>query len=148
MGVRRSWRAGADCKSVGLSLRWFESTHSHQNINTRQTAGIYILSCGIWIRPYNRQIVWFGTSASARSERGPPQCIAVGITIHPLPPKHKPTRWSVFILCWSGEMRTTGSTMSRFDKHRAVKSSGMPHIRRDNAVRGNPAAHQNTNRRE
>ena len=33
-------------------------------------------------------------------------------------------------------MRTTGSTMSRFDKHRAVKSSGMPHSRRDNAVRG------------
>ena len=30
LGVRRSWRAGADCKSVGLSLRWFESTHSHQ----------------------------------------------------------------------------------------------------------------------
>ena len=26
--------------------------------------------------------------------------IAVGITIHPLPPKHKPTRWSVFVLCW------------------------------------------------
>ena len=23
--MRRSWRAGADCKSVGLSLRWFES---------------------------------------------------------------------------------------------------------------------------
>ena len=44
-------------------------------------AGIYILSCGIWIRPYNRQIVWFGTSALARSERGPPQFIAVGITI-------------------------------------------------------------------
>ena len=43
-------------------------------------------------------------------------------------------------------MRTTGSTMSRFDKHRAVKSSGMPHSRRDNAVRGNPAAHKNTNR--
>ena len=42
-------------------------------------------------------------------------------------------------------MRTTGSTMSRFDKHRAVKSSGMPHSRRDNAVRGNPAAHQNKN---
>ena len=35
-------------------------------------------------------------------------------------------------------MRTTGSTMSRFDKQRAVKSSGMPHSRRDNAVRGNP----------
>ena len=98
--MRRSWRAGADCKSVGLSLRWFESTHSHQNINTRQMAGIYILSCGIWIRPYNRQIVWFGTSALARSERGPPQFIAVGITIHPLPPKHKPTGWSVFVLCW------------------------------------------------
>ena len=43
-------------------------------------------------------------------------------------------------------MRTTGSTMSRFDKQGAVKSSGMPHSRRDNAVRGNPAAHQNTNR--
>ncbi len=54
---------------------------AHQNINTRQMAGIYILSCGIWIRPYNRQIVWFGTSALARSERGPPQFIAVGITI-------------------------------------------------------------------
>lgn len=73
LGVRRSWRAGADCKSVGLSLRWFESTHSHQNINTRHLAGVYILRCGIRIRPYNRQIVWFGTSASARSERGPPQ---------------------------------------------------------------------------
>ena len=35
-------------------------------------------------------------------------------------------------------MRTTGSTMSRFDKQRAVKSSGMPRSRRDNAVRGNP----------
>ena len=35
-------------------------------------------------------------------------------------------------------MRTTGSTMSRFDKQRAVKSLGMPHSRRDNAVRGNP----------
>ena len=35
-------------------------------------------------------------------------------------------------------MRTTGSTMSRFDKQRAVKSSGMPHSRRYNAVRGNP----------
>ena len=35
-------------------------------------------------------------------------------------------------------MRTTGSTMSRFDRQRAVKSSGMPHSRRDNAVRGNP----------
>ena len=33
-------------------------------------------------------------------------------------------------------MRTTGSTMSRFDKQRAVKSLGMPHSRRDNAVRG------------
>ena len=54
---------------------------AHQNINTRQMAGIYILSCGIWIRPYNRQIVWFGTSALARSERGPPQFIAVEITI-------------------------------------------------------------------
>ena len=42
-------------------------------------------------------------------------------------------------------MRTTGSTMSRFDKQRAVKSLGMPHSRRDNAVRGNPAAHQNQN---
>ncbi len=30
LGVRRSWRAGADCKSVVLRLRWFESTHSHQ----------------------------------------------------------------------------------------------------------------------
>ena len=28
--------------------------------------------------------------------------------------------------------------MSRFDKQRAVKSSGMPRSRRDNAVRGNP----------
>ena len=35
-------------------------------------------------------------------------------------------------------MRTTGSTMSRFDRQRAVKSLGMPHSRRDNAVRGNP----------
>ena len=35
-------------------------------------------------------------------------------------------------------MRTTGSTMSRFDKQCAVKSSGMPRSRRDNAVRGNP----------
>ena len=42
-------------------------------------------------------------------------------------------------------MRTTGSTMSRFDKQRAVKSSGMPHSRRENAVRGNPASHQNKN---
>lgn len=32
LGVRRSWRAGADCKSVGLSLSWFESSHSHQKI--------------------------------------------------------------------------------------------------------------------
>ena len=44
-------------------------------------------------------------------------------------------------------MRTTGSTMSRFDKQRAVKSLGMPHSRRDNAVRGNPAVHQNINTR-
>ena len=29
-GARRSRRAGADCKSVVLRLRWFESTHSHQ----------------------------------------------------------------------------------------------------------------------
>ena len=43
-------------------------------------------------------------------------------------------------------MRTTGSTMSRFDKRRAVKSSGMPRSRRDNAVRGNPAAHQKIHR--
>ena len=35
LGVRRSWRAGADCKSVGLSLRWFESTHSHQEMPTK-----------------------------------------------------------------------------------------------------------------
>ena len=35
-------------------------------------------------------------------------------------------------------MRTTGSTTSRFDKQCAVKSSGMPRSRRDNAVRGNP----------
>ena len=35
-------------------------------------------------------------------------------------------------------MRATGSTMSRFDKQCAVKSLGMPHSRRDNAVRGNP----------
>ena len=33
-------------------------------------------------------------------------------------------------------MRTTGSTMSRFDKQRAVKSLGMPHSRRDNACEG------------
>ncbi len=33
--MRRSWRAGADCKSVGLSLRWFESTHSHQEMPTK-----------------------------------------------------------------------------------------------------------------
>ena len=42
-------------------------------------------------------------------------------------------------------MRITGSTMSRFDKQCAVKSSGMPHSWRDNAVRGNPAVHQNQN---
>ena len=34
-GVRRSWRAGADCKSVGLSLSWFESSHSHQEMPTK-----------------------------------------------------------------------------------------------------------------
>lgn len=43
LGVRRSWRAGADCKSVGLSLRWFESTHSHQNRNT--TVSVVFLFC-------------------------------------------------------------------------------------------------------
>ena len=32
-------------------------------------------------------------------------------------------------------MRTTGSTMSRFDKQRAVTSLEMPHSRRANAVR-------------
>ena len=49
LGVRRSWRAGADCKSVGLSLRWFESTHSHQNKNT--TVSVVFLFCGrgLWI---------------------------------------------------------------------------------------------------
>ena len=35
-------------------------------------------------------------------------------------------------------MRTTGSTMSRFDKPCAGKSLGMPRSRRDNAARGNP----------
>ena len=29
MGVRRSWRAGADCNSVALSLNRFESYHPH-----------------------------------------------------------------------------------------------------------------------
>ena len=33
-----------------------------------------------------------------------------------------------------------GSKTSRFDKHRAVKSSRFPRSRRDNAVRGNPCA--------
>ncbi len=62
-------------KSLGMPHSRRENTvrgnpASHQNINTHQMVGIYILSCGIWIRPYNRQIVWFETSAPTRSERG------------------------------------------------------------------------------
>ena len=41
LGVRRSWRAGADCKSVVLRLRWFESTHSHQNKKCTQRVLFY-----------------------------------------------------------------------------------------------------------
>ena len=30
MGDRRSWRVGADCKSVALPLSWFDSIITHQ----------------------------------------------------------------------------------------------------------------------
>lgn len=51
--MRRSWRAGADCKSVGLSLRWFESTHSHQN--KKCTQRVYFLFCNVgWVDAQER----------------------------------------------------------------------------------------------
>ncbi len=43
-GVRRSWRAGADCKSVGLCLSWFESSHSHQKSNRLYAGFIFVAS--------------------------------------------------------------------------------------------------------
>ena len=49
LGVRRSWRAGADCKSVVLRLRWFESTHSHQNKKWPKRVIFYFVVVGIWI---------------------------------------------------------------------------------------------------
>lgn len=32
MGMRRSWRVAADCKSVPVEVSWFESIHPHQNV--------------------------------------------------------------------------------------------------------------------
>lgn len=45
LGARRSWRAGADCKSVVLRLRWFESTGSHQMSVLGAPDGLQI---GLW----------------------------------------------------------------------------------------------------
>ena len=56
LGVRRSWRAGADCKSVGLSLSWFESSHSHQNKNTRASGVFVLVKCGIGFESCNHLI--------------------------------------------------------------------------------------------
>ena len=50
LGVRRSWRAGADCKSVVLRLRWFESTHSHQN-KKHPLTGCFCFVLWEWVDP-------------------------------------------------------------------------------------------------
>ena len=90
LGVRRSWRAGADCKSVGLSLRWFESTHSHQNTN-RLSRSVFVLCCGIRIRAYNRQIVGFGTSTKCAVKGARRKSICVGNYNPPTPTTIKKT---------------------------------------------------------
>ena len=59
LGVRRSWRAGADCKSVVLRLRWFESTHSHQNKKCTQRVRFLFCGCGLWIETQATNVARF-----------------------------------------------------------------------------------------
>ncbi|GEM_PF-2203109 len=84
LGVRRSWRAGADCKSVGLSLSWFESSHSHQNKNTRR-AGVFILViCGVELEARNHLIA--GSTMSCCVAR----CVRRGTQHTNAPQSHAP----------------------------------------------------------
>jgi hypothetical protein len=32
MGMRRSWRVAADCKSVPVKVSWFDSIHPHHKM--------------------------------------------------------------------------------------------------------------------
>lgn len=105
LGVRRSWRAGADCKSVGLSLSWFESSHSHQNKNTRVSGVFILVKCGIGFESRNHLIA--GSTMSCCVARcawhTTYECPAVprhqrGRGNQPLPPLKKPPNGGFFIL--------------------------------------------------
>lgn len=116
--MRRSWRAGADCKSVGLSLRWFESTHSHQNKKHPPNGGCFLF-CDVVYGLGHTIVRLFGSEqARQRAVKGARRnFIAVGITIHPLPPKDTPHhKGAVFlwISYYSGGSKITYTKNTNF----------------------------------
>lgn len=58
---------GADCKSAGLRLRWFESTSLHQNCRIRmwQLLAMFGQASARWVRTAE----WFDRSPEGASER-------------------------------------------------------------------------------
>lgn len=103
LGVRRSWRAGADCKSVGLSLSWFESSHSHQNKNTRASGVFILVKCGIGFESRNHLIAGLTMSCcvSRCARHTTYECPAVprhrrGRGNQPLPPLKQPPNGGFF----------------------------------------------------
>lgn len=98
LGVRRSWRAGADCKSVVLRLRWFESTHSHQKIQP-PLRWFYFLSGLVYgIRPYKQSL--FGSTTSRFRKHSTPKSLRLPrrhiVSREPPSPTKKFLLFSVF----------------------------------------------------
>lgn len=118
LGVRRSWRAGADCKSVGLSLSWFESSHSHQNKNTRASGVFIFVKCGIGFESRNHLIAGLTMSCCVTrcAWHTTYECPAVprhqrGRGNQPLPPLKQPPNGGFFSDLEWAEMRISGKSL-------------------------------------